>query len=238
MSAALEVEHVSKSFGRTLALDDVSGQIAAGEAVLLLGPNGAGKTTLLRLCATLLRPSRGRIRIAGLDVAAHGAAARRHLAVLGHQSFLYPDLSVLENLAFYARLYGLPAPAARIATLVERLGLGGWTHRPVRALSRGFVQRCALARALLHDPDVLLLDEPFTGLDAEARERLCAVLRETHQRGAALLMSTHDLALGATLCHRAIILAAGRVAWQGCVTADEAPGLERRLRDLGRRERP
>lgn len=235
MFAALEVEHVSKSFGRIVALDDVSCHLAAGEAVMLLGPNGAGKTTLLRLCATLLRPSRGRIRIAGFDAAAQGAVARRHLAVLGHQSFLYPDLSVLENLAFYARVYDVAAPAARVAGLIDRLGLTGWAHRPVRTLSRGFVQRCALARALLHSPDVLLLDEPFTGLDVDARERLCAVLRETHERGAALLMSTHDLALGTALCTRAVILGGGRVVWQDHLAADATPALERRLRELSPR---
>jgi len=194
--AALELQQVSKRYGRVVALDDVSCAVAAGEAVLLLGANGAGKTTLLRCAATLLRPSRGTVRIGGLDAATHGAAARRRLAVLGHESFLYPDLSAVENLTFYARLYRLRDGAARVATLIDRLGLQGWAHRPVRALSRGLQQRCALARVLLHEPALLLLDEPFTGLDVTAREQLCTVLGEVHRRGAAIVMSTHELAIG------------------------------------------
>ncbi|MEO8602045.1 MAG: heme ABC exporter ATP-binding protein CcmA [bacterium] len=235
MAAALEVERLTKRFGRTPALDDVSATIAAGEAVLLLGPNGAGKTTLLRCAATLLKPSRGTVRIAGLDAATHGADVRRRLAVLGHESFLYPDLTPTENLAFYARLYRIAAPAARVETLIERLGLRGWAQRPVRTLSRGLVQRCALARVLLHEPDLLLLDEPFTGLDAEARALLSTVLREAHGRGTAMLMSTHDLALGLDLCDRAMILAGGRLAWQGPVAPADASRLDSDLRRLSGR---
>ncbi len=228
--AALELQHIGKRYGRVVALDDVSCAVAAGEAVLLLGANGAGKTTLLRCAATLLRPSRGAVRIGGLDAATHGAAARRQLAVLGHESFLYPDLSAVENLAFYARLYRLADGTARVATLIDRLGLRGWAQRPVRALSRGLQQRCALARVLLHEPALLLLDEPFTGLDVAAREQLCTVLGEVHRRGAAIVMSTHELAVGLTLCPRAIMLAGGRLAWDGAVAPGDAAALEDRLR--------
>ncbi|MDX2170381.1 MAG: heme ABC exporter ATP-binding protein CcmA [Deltaproteobacteria bacterium] len=235
MPAALEVEHLTKRFGRAAALDDVSLRVEAGASALLLGPNGAGKTTLLRCAATLLRPQRGVVRIAGLDAATHGAAVRRRLAVLGHESFLYPDLTPLENLAFYARLYRLDRPEQRALDLIEQLGLRGWTHRPVRTLSRGLVQRCALARVLLHAPDLLLLDEPFTGLDAEARALLSAVLRNAHARGTALLMSTHDLDLGLALCQRAVILAGGRLAWQGDVSGQDAARLDAELRRLSGR---
>jgi heme exporter protein A len=235
MPAALEVEHLTKRFGRAAALDDVTLRVEAGEAALLLGPNGAGKTTLLRCAATLLRPQRGVVRIGGLDAARDGAAVRRRLAVLGHESFLYPDLSPLENLTFYARLYGLAGPERRALELVEQLGLRGWTHRPVRTLSRGLLQRCALARVLLHMPELLLLDEPFTGLDAEARALLSGVLRDAHAHGTAMLMSTHDLDLGLALCQRAIVLAGGRLAWQGPVTPADAARLEAELRRLGGR---
>jgi heme exporter protein A len=235
MPAALEVEHLTKRFGRAAALDDVTLQVGAGEAALLLGPNGAGKTTLLRCAATLLRPQRGVVRIGGLDAAREGAAVRRRLAVLGHESFLYPDLSPLENLTFYARLYGLAGPERRALELIEQLGLRGWTHRPVRTLSRGLVQRCALARVLVHTPELLLLDEPFTGLDAEARALLSGVLRDAHARGTAMLMSTHDLDLGLALCQRAIVLAGGRLAWQGAVTPADTGRLEAELRRLGGR---
>jgi heme exporter protein A len=235
MPAALEVEHLSKRFGSTLALDDVGWTAECGAAVALFGSNGAGKTTLLRVCATLMRPSRGTVRVLGLDAAAEGAGIRRRIAVLGHESWLYPDLSPRENLRFYARLFGVRHPQPRIEELIERLGLGGWSHRPVRTLSRGLLQRAALARVLLHEPEVLLLDEPFTGLDLDARDLLCDVLRDAHRRGATLLMSTHDVALGLALCASALVLVRGRIAWHGPVDAADAPGFEARYRELTHR---
>jgi heme exporter protein A len=235
MPAALEVEHLSKRFGSTLALDDLTWTVERGAAVALFGPNGAGKTTVLRVCATLLRPSAGSVRVFGLDAAAHGPAVRRRIAMLGHESWLYPDLSARENLRFYARLFGLDAPQARVDALVERLGLAGWSHRPVRVLSRGLLQRCALARVLLHEPELLCLDEPFTGLDLDARDLLCTVLREAHQRGVTLVMSTHDVALGLAVCGTAAVLLRGRIAWQGAVGAADAAGFEARYRALTQR---
>jgi heme exporter protein A len=232
MPAALEVEHVSKRFGNTLALDDLDWTVERGDAVALFGPNGAGKTTLLRLCATLLRPSHGTIRVLGLDAATRGPAVRRRIAVLGHESWLYPDLSARENLRFYARLFGVADAPARVAALIEQLGLEGWSHRPVGVLSRGLLQRVALARVLLHEPDLLLLDEPFTGLDLEARDWLCAVLRDAHRRGVTLVMSTHDVGHGLALCTAALILTRGRIAWQGPVSGGDAASFETRYRAL------
>ena len=234
MPAALVAEHVSKRFGNTLALDDVDWTVERGDAVALLGANGAGKTTLLRICATLMRPTRGAVRVLGLDVAARGAAARRRIAMLGHESWLYPDLSTDENLRFYARLFGIREAPARIAALTERVGLGGWMHRPVRVLSRGLLQRAALARVLLHDPEVLLLDEPFTGLDLDARDWLSGVLRDARGRGVTLVMSTHDVEHGLTLCSRAVILRGGRIAWDGAVAAGDALDVAARYRDMAR----
>jgi heme exporter protein A len=232
MPAALEVEHLSKRFGSTLALDDLTWSADRGAAVALFGPNGAGKTTLLRLCATLLRPTAGRIRILGLDIGSEGPAVRRRIAVLGHESWLYPDLGPRENLRFYARLFQVAEPQRRIDALIDQLGLGGWSHRPVRALSRGLIQRCALARVLLHDPEVLFLDEPFTGLDLDARELLCDVLRDVHARGATLIMSTHDVALALAVCSTALVLVRGRIAWHGAVAAGEAAAFEALYRTL------
>jgi heme exporter protein A len=232
MPVALEVEHLTRRFGRTVAVDDLSLGIDAGEAVALFGPNGAGKTTFLRLCATLLRPTRGRVRVFGLDAAESGMAVRRRIAMLAHESYLYPDLTPLENLRFHARLFGARNAEARIRFLVERLGLLGWSQRPVRTLSRGLVQRCALARVLLHEPDLLFLDEPFTGLDIEAQTTLAEVLAEAHRRGTTLLMSTHDLAAGLALCTSALVLARGRSVAHEAVAATERAAFERRYRAL------
>lgn len=230
MLAALEVAHLSKRFGRTMALDNVSVAVESGAAVALLGPNGAGKTTLLRLCSTLLRPSGGTIHVRGLNAVSDGPAVRRRIGVLAHESLLYPDLTPTENLLFYARLFRIAQPMARVGALIERMGLMGWAHRPVRTLSRGLLQRCALARVLLHEPDMLFLDEPFTGLDVDARTTLCDVLAEAHQAGTTLIMSTHDLAAGFELCSSAIVLVRGQLAWQGPMSRTDQPGFEAQYR--------
>lgn len=229
---ALELVGLIRHFGRTPALDGVDLRIDRGAAVALFGPNGAGKTTLIRICATLLRPTTGTVRVLGLDPVREGTAVRRRIAMLGHESWLYPDLSARENLQVYARLFRVRDAARRIDGLLERLALIGWSQRPVRVLSRGLLQRAALARVLLHDPEVLFLDEPFTGLDLEARELLCAVLGEAHARGATLVMSTHDVATGLALCSTALVLVRGRVRWHGSVAADTATTFEARYRML------
>jgi heme exporter protein A len=234
MPAAIELVGLSKRFGRTLAVDDVGLTIDDGAAVALFGPNGAGKTTLMRLCATLLRPSRGSIRVCGLDAANEGARVRRNIAVLAHESYLYPDLTATENLFFYGRLFKVTDVGARVRALIERLGLVGWAHRPVRTLSRGLLQRCALARVLMHEPKVLFLDEPFTGLDLEAQRTLHEVLADANRRGATLLMSTHDMPAAFSLCESALVLARGRLAWQGAITPGEWPSFEEKYHALTR----
>jgi heme exporter protein A len=235
MPVALEASRLSKRFGRTLAVNDVTLSLDTGSAVAVLGPNGAGKTTFLRLCATLLRPSAGKIQLLGMDTASQGSAVRRRIGVLGHESLLYPDLTAAENLLFYARLFRVPHSRARIDALIERMELSGWANRPVRTLSRGLMQRCALARVLIHQPDILFLDEPFTGLDLDARETLCQVLSEIHQTGATVLMSTHDLEAGFRLCSSALVFVRGRLAWQGAINAAERSAFEARYRSLTHR---
>lgn len=232
MPVALEASRLSKRFGRTLAVNDVSVALDVGSAVAVLGPNGAGKTTFLRLCTTLLRPTSGEIRLFGMDTARHGNAVRRRIGLLGHESLLYPDLTAAENLLFYARLFRVRQAAARIEVLIERLALSGWANRPVRTLSRGLLQRCALARVLIHEPDILFLDEPFTGLDLDARETLCQVLSEVCAAGATLLMSTHDLEVGFRLCSSALVFVRGRLAWQGLISPTERLAFEDRYRSL------
>ncbi len=232
MIAALEVTGVSKQFGRTVALDDVSLAVEPGSAVALLGPNGAGKTTLMRVCATLLRPTGGSVRIFGCDAMNDGRRVRQRIGLLSHESFLYADLTPTENLLFYARLYQVPGTAARVQHLIDQQGLRGWAHRPIRTLSRGLVQRCALARVLLHEPDLLFFDEPFTGLDLEAAGRLAEIIEAARARGATIIMSTHDLARAFALCSSALVLVAGRVAWNGPIDAGDPLTFEERYRVL------
>jgi len=227
---AVEVRGLGKRYGDLWALRDLDLAVPRGTVLGLLGHNGAGKTTFLRLCATLLSPSEGRVRVGGLDAGANGIAVRRQIAVLGHESFLYPDLSAHENLVFYARLYGLTDARAQVEEQLDRFALRGWAHRPVRTLSRGMLQRCALARVLLHDPRLLLLDEPFTGLDVAARELLGEQLRLAHARGAAVVMSTHDVGLGVALCQRALVLSRGALVADLAVASDDAARLEAELR--------
>jgi heme exporter protein A len=213
--SVIETSALRRRFAEVTALHGLDLTVGAGEAVAIFGPNGAGKSTLLRLLATLLRPSAGALRLFERPVNDGGTAARRRTGFLSHQSFLYPDLTPTENLEFYARMFGVSGVAARVRTLIDRVGLRGWAHRPVRTLSRGLEQRCALARALVHEPELLLLDEPFTGLDVDASAMLAAMLRETHARGTTLLMTTHDMARGFEICRRGIILNRGRLVWDG-----------------------
>ena len=232
MAAALEVEALTKRFGGTVALDNVTFSIESGETVALLGPNGAGKSTLMRVCATLLRPNHGRVRLFGQDTSSDAAGVRKRLGLLSHETFLYPDLTPTENLLFHARIFGVSRPAARVAAMLDRMDLIGWAHRPLRTLSRGAQQRCALARVLLHEPDLLFLDEPFTGLDLNAAAVLGDVLADVRARRVTVMMSTHDLARCFESCSSALVLSRGRIAWQGSVDAADPQGFEVRYRSL------
>jgi heme exporter protein A len=228
MSVALDAVGLGKRFGRTVALDRLSLTLESGSATAVLGPNGAGKTTFMRLCATLMRPTSGTIRLFGLDAGAEGPTVRRRIGFLAHESLLYPDLTPTENLLFYGRLFKQPAPAQRAAELIEQMGLTGWANRPVRTLSRGLLQRCALARVFVHRPDLLFFDEPFTGLDSDSHAALIASLADAHRAGATLLMSTHDLATACAVCTSAVIIVGGRLAWHGPI----APGDQSELESL------
>jgi heme ABC exporter ATP-binding subunit CcmA len=225
--AVIETRALGRRFAGVTALHALDLTVRAGEAVAVFGPNGAGKSTLLRLLATLLRPSAGALWLFGRAVHDGGAAARRRVGFLSHQSFLYPDLTPTENLDFYARMFRVSKPWERVRALIERVGLTGWAHRPVRTLSRGLEQRCALARALVHEPDLLLLDEPFTGLDVDASTMLASMLRETHASGTTLLMTTHDMARGLEICRRGIILNSGRLLWDGRIEPTRLNEFER-----------
>lgn len=211
--SSVEIRDLFKSFGPHTALAGVTLSIGTGEFVTLVGPNGAGKTTLLRILATLLRPTSGTLRIAGLDPARDGAEVRRRIGFLSHRTLLYDDLTAEQNLRFYARMYGLPDASARIDELLEQVGLADRRHDLVRTFSRGMQQRLAVARAVLHRPSILLLDEPYTGLDPQATDALSALLGELAGEGCTILLTTHDLERGLSVGHRVIVLSRGRVVY-------------------------
>jgi heme exporter protein A len=216
-------EGVRRTFGGVTVLGGVDLVVEGGECVALLGANGAGKTTLLRVLAMLLRPSGGRLSLFGEDAAARPAAVLRRIGYVGHESACYGDLTAVENLAFYADLYDLPDAGRRVEELLSWTELGRAAGRPVRTFSRGMVQRLALARALLHRPELLLLDEPFTGLDPHATAMLEALLAELRAAGHAIVLSTHDLPRATALASRVVLLHRGRIDWDGA--AEPASGV-------------
>ncbi len=206
----VEVHRLTRAYGRRRALDDVSFELGAGECLALFGPNGAGKTTLLRVLAGLLRPTSGRASIGGVALPGE-ASARGAVGLISHQSMLYPALTARENVAFAARLQGVASPDAAALAALDRLGLRERADTMVRALSRGMQQRVSIARAIVHDPSVLLLDEPYTGLDELGARALTDQLRAQRDRGAALVLVTHNLSEGLALATHAAILRAGRL---------------------------
>jgi heme ABC exporter ATP-binding subunit CcmA len=204
---------IDKSFNGKTALTDLDVAAPTGRITVLLGPNGAGKTTLLRVLALLLQPGAGTVRVSGLDPRREPARARRHLGYVGHESGCYADLTAAENLSFHAELHDVGDPVRRVTELLLWAGLKDAAHRPVRTYSRGMQQRLALARALVHAPAVLLLDEPFTGLDRGGRDMLAHLLAALARDGHAVVLSLHDPTPVATVVTRAAILHRGRLAW-------------------------
>jgi heme exporter protein A len=211
VSFALRTHGLEKRFGPLVALHPLDLELAAGAALAVLGPNGAGKSTLLRLLAGLARPSAGTIEI---DARTRSRVERRRsVGLVGHASFLTPTLTTRENLLLAAKLHGLAAPAERAARALADGELESVAERRAGALSRGLAQRAAIARALLHDPQLVLLDEPWTGLDARAATRLSARLEAEKRAGRTLVIVTHDLGRVVGLAERALVLARGRASW-------------------------
>jgi heme exporter protein A len=185
--------------------------VRPGEFVTLVGPNGAGKSTLMRIMATLLQPTAGEVTIGGWLLPQYGERVRRYIGLVSHQPMLYGDLTAAENLHFFARLYGLPDGEKRVATALKQVGLAARQRDPVRTFSRGMVQRLTIARATLHEPEVLLLDEPYTGLDQDASHLLDDLLKREKGHGRTILMITHDLVHGLDLGDRIVILDRGKI---------------------------
>lgn len=210
----IEIKGLTKNYGTNPVLRGVDLQIEQGEFVTLVGPNGAGKSTLLRIVATLLSPTAGSVSIGGWPLKSHAANVRRHIGLVSHQPLLYGDLTAAENLDFYGRLYQLDDREERVLRALRTVGLAARQRDPVRSFSRGMLQRLTLARATLHEPDVLLFDEPYTGLDQDATQLLDSLLLGEVKKGRTILMITHDLARGLNLCHRIAILNRGKIAVQ------------------------
>jgi ABC-type multidrug transport system ATPase subunit len=207
----LTVASLSRHYGRRKALSKVTFTCSAGDIVGLLGPNGAGKSTLLAILGTLLAPSDGRVEYGATTAAAGGAGLRARIGMLGHDLFLYPELTAHENLTFFGRLYGVLDAPTRALEALERAGLGDRAHDAVSGFSRGMRQRVALERALLHRPRLLLLDEPFTGLDQTSAGALVGRLRDEQARGVLTVLATHDLDVVDGLLTRELFLRNGRL---------------------------
>jgi heme exporter protein A len=207
----LEAKTLRKSFGRNAVLKGVDLTVSAGEIFVLFGPNGAGKTTLVKVLCGLIKPDGGSVTIFRESFAEDAQEIKARIGVLSHEPYLYGELSALENLEFYGRLYGVSGPEERIRTLLKEVGLYTRGHDKVSTFSRGMRQRLGLARALLHDPDLVLLDEPYTGLDLRATGILDGLVRERSASGKAFIAITHDLDHGLEMATRAGILAGGRI---------------------------
>lgn len=210
---AIELEDVWKFYGDFPALRQLAMDVPEGACLALLGRNGAGKTTLLRILAGLTRPGRGVVRVLGADP--RDLQVRARMGVLGHGLALYEELSAMENLTLFARLYGLDGASQRAQRWLERVGLGSAAGSLVREFSRGMRQRLALARVFLHEPDVVLLDEPFTALDDRAAAALQEVLREALAQGRTVVLSTHQLREALELATHVALLVRGRLAFFG-----------------------
>ncbi|HZU86426.1 MAG TPA: heme ABC exporter ATP-binding protein CcmA [Anaerolineaceae bacterium] len=217
----IQVRHLFKRFGPKVVLRDIGFEVQAGEFVALLGPNGAGKTTFLRILASLSRPTLGEVMIGGYRLPHQAAAVRRRLGVVSHLPLLYGDLTAEENLRFYGRMYAVERLEARVSEVLDLVGLASRRRDLVRTFSRGMQQRLAIGRAVLHDPELLLLDEPHTGLDQDACEMLDHVLRQVAVRGRTLVMTSHDLARASELASRFDILSRGQI--RATTRADALP---------------
>ena len=221
-SLVVEASGLRRTYGRRLAVDGVDLSLAEGESLVLFGPNGAGKTTLLRLIAGLLVPTSGAVRVRGCAVRGD-AASRASIGLISHQSMLYRALTALENVEFAARLYGLRDPRRAATRALESMHVADRASTPVRALSRGLQQRVAIARSIVHEPRLLLLDEPYTGLDAAGAAALTDMLLSLRHTRAALVLVTHNVDEGLAVATRAAVMLDGKFAREDvCADLDAA----------------
>ena len=208
---AVQVSGLTKTIDDKRVLADITFDVPRGAYVALLGANGAGKSTLLRILATLIPPTKGHLALFGETLRREASGLRARLGLIGHGTMLYRDLSARENLVFFGRLYDVPDAAARADELLEYVGLTGRAHDPVKTFSRGMAQRVSIARALVHDPELLLADEPFAGLDAPSQGMLQEMLGRLHDEGKTIILASHDLAQALRMAGRSLVLRQGRL---------------------------
>jgi heme ABC exporter ATP-binding subunit CcmA len=223
----IEIIDLSKKFGKHVALNGVTLSVDSGESFAILGPNGAGKTTLVRTLSTLLNPTSGTVKIAGHDASEEPEKIKRQIGVVSHNPFLYDELTAHENLAFYADLYGVGRD--NIEALIEKVGLHERKDSLVGEFSRGMKQRLSIARALLHEPKILILDEPGAGLDIQSKRTFYGTIKELNKKGTTILLTTHYLEEVEELCGKAAILEQGEVKASG--TLEEITGGTRSLEE-------
>lgn len=206
---------LSKSYGRTQVLSDLTLQVPWGETLTVLGPNGSGKTTLIKTLATLAKPDSGEVHIAGMSTRRSGVSVRRAIGVVTHEPLLYDGLTAAENLRFFARMFALDRINERISAVADRMAIASRLDARVGTLSHGMRRRLSIARALLHSPRVLILDEPESGLDQQALSMLDALIADARQVNRTILMTTHNFERGIALADRVAILSRGRIAYDG-----------------------
>ncbi len=223
---------LTRRFGHHVALDAVDLDVRAGEFLTIFGPNGAGKTTLLRTLATLLRPTSGSISLFGIDPRREPEWIRSRLGLIAHSGLLYGGMSARDNLIFYGRMYSVPDPAGRAARLLTAVGLQDRTADLVRTYSRGMLQRLGIARALMHEPELVLLDEPYTGLDQHAARMLRGLLGTLSGEGRTVIMVTHQLEEGLEISSRLMIMARGRIEHDAPAAGMTRASLERLYHDV------
>jgi heme exporter protein A len=235
---ALHAVGLGKTIDERSVLNSIDLSIPAGEFVAILGINGAGKTTLLKILATLMPPTSGQLQLFGFDVARHAVQARARLGLIGHQSMLYRDLTARENLELFARLYGVHAPRRRAEELLSIVGMIDRADDAVKTFSRGMCQRVSIARALVHQPDLVLADEPFAGLDVPGTAAVERLLSDLHLAGKTIVMVNHDVQQSLRLADRVIVLGAGTIAIDQPARVADAPAILAELAGTTRRFHP
>lgn len=225
MQFEIEARDLTKAFGRNYALRGLNLKLAKGDFLTIVGPNGAGKTTLMRCLAGLSKPSSGTVLLRGEELRKGGVELRRRIGLVSHQPLLYDNLTAMENLRFYGRMYDVPQLEQRVEEIVRYVGLGHRLREPVRAFSRGMRQRLSIARALIHEPPVMLLDEPYAGLDEQGAQMLRGLLQGMTDGEQTVVIATHDLERALGVGRRLGILVGGRILHEGPMSSLDLQGL-------------